>query len=238
LLQGIAKNGFLITLDRNNDQKKVVKKMKRILLTMVVLVAFPVVAMAGITGSSHDFSDDAWSAVGGTNTKCEPCHTPHNGNLAVTDAPLWNHTLTTASGFTPYGAGFDMEAATGDPAGISLLCLSCHDGATALDSFGGADGPGPTYITGVANFGTDLSNDHPISFTYNDAMAGTDGELHPPTTTSSGLGAEINDDMLFGAGNDQLECASCHDVHNSAGLSSLLRITNAGSALCTTCHNK
>jgi len=35
-----------------------------------------------------------------------------------------------------------------------------------------------------------------------------------------------------------LKCASCHDVHNTAGVAKLLRIANTSSALCTTCHIK
>lgn len=36
-----------------------------------------------------------------------------------------------------------------------------------------------------------------------------------------------------------VECASCHNPHGSgAGLATFLRISNAASALCTTCHNK
>ena len=47
--------------------------------------------------------------------------------------------------------------------------------------------------------------------------------------------------MLFGtAGSRTMECASCHDVHNTASASNqnLLLISNTASALCLTCHNK
>ena len=129
-----------------------------------------------------------------------------------------------------------MQAAVGDPAGVSLLCLSCHDGVTALDSFGGTAGTVP--LSGSANVGLDLSNDHPISITYNAALVALDSELHDPTLTTSGLGANIDDDMLEGAGNNLLECSSCHDVHNTANVANLLRKSNVQSALCLTCHNK
>jgi len=105
-----------------------------------------------------------------------------------------------------------------------------------LDSFGGSTGS--TFISGDANFGTDLSNDHPVSFTYNNALATADGGLHPPTTQSSGLGGTISADMLFGTASDQVECASCHDVHNAANIPALLLKPNTGSALCLTCHAK
>ncbi|MFC2168705.1 cytochrome c3 family protein [Acidobacteriota bacterium] len=186
----------------------------------------------GITGSAHDFSGDSWS--GGQ--ICIACHTPHNA-LSATDAPLWNHTETGAT-FTQYTSPTGtLDATVGQPGGISKLCLSCHDGVTALDSFGGA--VGTTMIasvgTGAGDFGTDLSNDHPISFTYDSALAGTDGELHDPATASSGLGGTIADDMLFSG---SMECSSCHDVHNAYAFSNLLILDNGGSALCLTCHDK
>lgn len=213
--------------------------MKKALFILLSLsVAAGLYALIG--GSAHDFSDgtgfnaDAWNN-GTSGQLCQPCHTPHNGDATITDAPLWNHTESTQT-FVNYGAGYDMQAAVGDPAGVSLLCLSCHDGVTALDSFGGTAGTVP--LSGSANVGLDLSNDHPISITYNAALVALDSELHDPTLTTSGLGANIDDDMLEGAGNNLLECSSCHDVHNTANVANLLRKSNVQSALCLTCHNK
>jgi len=59
--------------------------------------------------------------------------------------------------------------------------------------------------------------------------------LFPPTTTNSGLGSTIDNDMLF---DGKMECASCHDVHNRFGVSGLLKMSNVNSELCLTCHNK
>ncbi len=194
------------------------------------LIGLPTVAFAQIASSLHNFGGSSWNPG---DEICAVCHTPHNA-LAVTDAPLWDH-ASTAAAFTPYSSG-TLDATVGQPAGVSKLCLSCHDGTVSLDSFAGVTG-GTDFITGAALFGTDLSNDHPISFTYDDALAITDPGLKPPTTTASGIVANIDDDMLFGAGNDQLECASCHDPHN-AGISKLLIKSNSASALCLTCHDK
>lgn len=177
-----------------------------------------------IVGSAHDFSGDAWSG----NQICIVCHTPHNGDTSVSDAPLWNHTLT-ASVFTLYNNG-TLNATPSQPAGVSLLCLSCHDGTVALDAFGGAAG-GADFLTGGASFGTDLSNDHPIAIPY-----AADPNL-VASTQPSGIvgGSTIEADMLF-SGN--VECASCHDVHNGYGFNKLLVKSNNGSALCQTCHAK
>jgi predicted CXXCH cytochrome family protein len=211
--------------------------MRRIFgLTVGLLLVCGLASAQSIVGTAHDFTDTGW-----TGEICLPCHTPHNAyNFAPAPdgtnelVPLWNHTQTT-SNFTVYSSPSGTLNATDltQPAGVSRACLSCHDGTVALDSFGGATGG--TTIDGEANLGFDLSNDHPVSFTYDNALAGADGELHPPGTTNSGLGGTIANDMLF---NNQMECGSCHDVHGTPGLPAFLIKTNAGSALCLTCHNK
>ena len=35
-----------------------------------------------------------------------------------------------------------------------------------------------------------------------------------------------------------VECTSCHDPHNEAGVPHMLVMNNAGSALCLSCHRK
>jgi predicted CXXCH cytochrome family protein len=182
-----------------------------------------------IVGSAHDFSTKGWNTTGEI---CVVCHTPHNADVSVTDAPLWNHQITAAT-FTVYSSS-TLDATVGQPDASSKLCLSCHDGTVALDNFGGTT-TGTNFIGGGALVGTDLSNDHPISFLYDAALATTDGTLYDPTTTSSGLGGTIDQDMLIGS---KLQCASCHDVHNGSGVQPLLRKSNANSALCLTCHQK
>ncbi len=204
-----------------------------------LFVAFCVLTMATgvfatIVGSGHDFSGLGWA--GGE--ICLPCHTPHNAKLAPDDlVPLWNHDVT-ASVFTVYSSptGTLNAGPLGQPAGVSKACLSCHDGSVALDAYG-TNVPVPTWIAAAYDLGTSLINDHPISFTYNTALATADGELWDPAATASGLGGTIQNDMLFA---DQMECASCHDVHNTVcpACASLLVKDNAASALCLTCHNK
>ncbi len=198
----------------------------KILLIAVGLGAGWSANAQNIAGSAHDFSGEAWN---GSGEICLPCHTPHNALSTL--VPLWNHD-TSASTFTLYSS-VTLDATVGQPSAASLACLSCHDGTVALDSFGG--NTGNVFIGGGDNLGTDLSNDHPVSFTYDAALATLDGGLHDPSTVNSGLGGTIDADLLLGA---KMECASCHDVHNSSGLAGLLRIDNAASALCLTCHDK
>jgi predicted CXXCH cytochrome family protein len=180
----------------------------------------------GISGSAHDFSGASWNDTGEI---CAPCHTPHNA--MGTTVPLWNHDTSEAI-FTLYDSP-SLDATVDQPGSASLACLSCHDGTVALDSFGG--NTGTIMISGEANLGTDLSDDHPVSFVYDAALATADGGLHNPVTTGSGLGDTIDEDLLLAT---RMECSSCHDVHNATGLEGLLVKDNAGSALCLTCHDK
>ena len=202
------------------------------LLVFFVCVLLSTGLFAVITGSAHDFQASGWA--GGE--ICLPCHTPHNAKTGADNlVPLWNHDVT-ASVFTVYTSptGTLDAGALGQPTGVSKACLSCHDGTIGLDAYG-SNPPVPTMIGGAFNLGTDLGNDHPISFTYNTALATADGELWDPAADPSGLGGTIQVDLLFA---DQLECGSCHDVHNTAAVAKLLRKSNAGSALCLTCHDK
>jgi predicted CXXCH cytochrome family protein len=210
------------------NRRNAMRRLNRILVTtaaIVVLVGLPVAAWAGISGTAHDLSASA-----GGGQICVVCHTPHNA-IEPTAGPLWDHTLTAVTDYGAYTS--DTLTATdvdGDPGSTSLLCLSCHDGTVAVDAFGGAAGSG-NIGTGAANLGTDLTDDHPIGFTYSTTLATTDGGLIDPTT--------LTDIELFGASDDQLECASCHEVHDNAN-SPFLRVSNTtpASGLCLTCHIK
>ena len=203
------------------------KKLK-LFLALILASMFTSLSYAQITGSAHDFSGLSWNTTGEI---CIVCHIPHGAITGLTDAPLWNHKISVAV-YTLYSSS-TMNAVVGQPDGSSKLCLSCHDGTVALENFSGNVG-GTHYTTGSFNLGTNLSNDHPISFTYDAALATADGGLYNPVTQNSGLGGTISHDLLIG---NKMQCSSCHNVHGSA-YSSLLVKDNTGSALCLTCHNK
>lgn len=208
------------------------------LKSLLLICGFALVsqlALAQIAGTAHDFELAAWNP---TDEICVVCHTPHNADLTVVDAPLWNHEVT-ATTFTLYSGTSTFNAGVlgtiTQPDGSSKLCLSCHDGTVAIENFG-AQAAGTNFMATInadADFGTNLSDDHPISFTYDAALVAADGELWP-IATSSGLGGTIEADMLFSG---KVQCASCHDVHGT-GIDYLLRKSNSGSALCLTCHDK
>jgi predicted CXXCH cytochrome family protein len=214
-----------------------------------------------IVGSKHDFSlsVNAWNWSTPVTAQlqgqiCRPCHAPHNSNggqlggQGLTNSgsfgPLWDHSLSSAT-YTIY-SGYNFSrpdkneggATIGTPDGSSKLCLSCHDGTVALANFrtfsAAATGTMASFNGGASNLGTDLSTTHPVSFTYDATLATNDHKIWDPSTTASGVhGGTIDADMLeYG----KVQCISCHDPHNGAGVNHLLIKSNVGSALCFTCH--
>ena len=107
---------------------------------------------------------------------------------------------------------------------------------------------------GIDFIGTDLSNDHPIGMAYcgggqtssgsnagcsdqdfNGAISGLGGMFEVGT---SAAGTKTNM-RIYGTtlGTATVECGSCHDPHTDAA-NTFLRKSNAGSAVCLTCHIK
>lgn len=217
----------------------------------------------GIIGTDHDLSSatygDAQSRI------CVFCHHPHN---AVVDAnltynPLWNHAVTTNAGsFTAYNNGIAppstgrhaLNATLGQPGGVSLLCLSCHDGSVALNAYSAisndpTSGAGDQTLTAASSaiigVGGDLSNHHPIGFDYA-AVSAADPEIEVKEanwvengTTGAGPTGNIGltiEDTLYGG---KFECVSCHDVHNTQNTGEkFLWVSNDSSLFCMTCHLK
>lgn len=215
-------------------------------LTAILLIAgllgWTASGMAGIANTKHNLSvsgpiTNTYKATSETQI-CVFCHTPHNANPA---APLWNHTLSTQT-YTPYSSNTLVTAAPGQPSGTSKLCLSCHDGTVALGGVQNLPFGHQTAgtITGLdlllgssANLGTDLRNDHPVSFNYDAALAVANPELVSPAS----LTGKIKPDS-----DGQLQCSSCHDPHSETNPKFLhVGYTDGGgygSPLCLTCHNK
>jgi len=208
-------------------------KTMKLLFTLLFVAGFAAVGSGQtIVGSAHDLSGASWNTSDSSQI-CIVCHTPHNamsiGSMA--SAVLWNHDTSTTAYQT-----YTSTTLTGtftDISGVSKLCLSCHDGTISLADFGGATGGAGNRITGTGLLGTDLRNDHPVSISYDVADLG----LNALATSVTGAGTDVStvSDLLF-SGN--VECASCHDVHNGNGIASLLRKDNTGSEFCLDCHNK
>ncbi|WP_431858422.1 cytochrome c3 family protein [Azospirillum sp.] len=174
---------------------------------------------------------------------CVFCHTPHAATKDAQGAaagPLWNRKLSTQT-YTPYSSSSLDATGLGQPGGSSKLCLSCHDGTLAIgqisvlngkpnqtatmqgtstcaDGSAGCMPVGSGATSGYTRrLGTDLTNDHPISFTYDDALATRDGELRTPT--QSGGAPRLIDSRAIGyrptlpLENGQMQCTTCHDPH-------------------------
>ena len=206
----------------------------RVCLLIFLLAASGSIAFSQkIAGSAHDFSGAGWS--GGE--ICLPCHTPHNADTTEPDAPLWNHAVTSAV-YTLYDSP-TMDETPEQPQGNSKLCLSCHDGTVALDSFGGSTGS--TFIDSAADLTTDLSDDHPVSVYWSHQTGlgpggGGGGGAAYCTNCHGAHGPDPPDRLPFF--DHYVECSTCHNVHNGTGYAHLLRKTLAGSELCLECHLK
>jgi hypothetical protein len=233
--------------------------MKKSLILLVGLISICLLAgvvFAAVSGTPHDLRSGSADEI------CAFCHTPHSAASPTLTGPLWNRSQATQS-YTPYSsATFDMGPAA-EPKYGSGACLTCHNGVTA----GLVNYPGPgsiananytfqmgagqyttTYAT-WANLGIDLSNDHPVGFTYAPALDNT--------TDNNGFPATIPTQFrLFGASKNQFECGTCHAVHHTpaaayttnvwdntnkthtstTGQVYFLRSSNTASALCNACH--
>jgi len=224
---------------------------------------------------------------------CVYCHHPHNADAATGDtggqsgtkaaigsySPLWNRNLSTQV-FAAYSNGSMMDSsATGSVtgtdkrhvlnagsnklSGVSLLCMSCHDGVVAMNAYsqttGSQEGAGTNnasrVITGTAAFKGDMSNHHPMGFSYQTVQT-ADKEIAATTTVMVPSAADIASsnpnaaltgtvtigDLLYGSvSGPTFECVTCHDVHNTAnapGAERFLWRSNNQSNFCLTCHLK
>lgn len=223
--------------------------MKKTLLAIALVALLSAPAVAQIAGTAHDLS-----TFTNTTEVCVFCHTPHDSLVqaprATNQYPLWNHQLSVAGPFLVYdsvtmeqhppSAGYDDF--NGNDNTSTALCMSCHDGTVAVNLLQNGPGPGdvdPTLTgnspgggvdqadglldNGPAFLDVDLTNDHPVNLDYATSFA-TDTEL---VAAAGGL-------TLFGG---RIQCATCHDPHDDTN-GMFLVVSNAGSALCTTCHVK
>jgi predicted CXXCH cytochrome family protein len=200
-------------------------------------------ASGQITGSAHDFTQYAWNP----GEICKPCHIPHGGNWQA--GKLWNHTLPADGQTYNLYQGTGTTAYTTDYTGFdatSRLCLSCHDGTVALDSFGGTTTGGTTFLTAAdpEYIGTDLRNDHPIGSRAIYDTTGTSTSFHPQNASHSVVGSAGTlrlrswTDPSDGTTKYVVGCKTCHNPHRTAGAEHLLNFSNVNSQLCLTCHIK
>lgn len=197
----------------------------------VILVALATIvpAAASVRDSLHNLSASGPGTVKAASADrvCEFCHISHS---ASAEGALWGRGGSTAA-YIPYSSSTAV-AQPGQPTGTSILCLSCHDGTIALGEVLNRGTP-YTMAGGVTTMppgtglqGTDLSDDHPISFEYSAGLASENGELAMPGTVSNQLPLDLN---------GELQCTTCHNPHDSP-FAKLLRMPEIGSQMCIECH--
>ena len=212
----------------------------------------------GTIGSVHDMTTFANAMSDSMGRVCVFCHVPHHANVQA--GMLWSKPTNeeVKSGLKPYTwtAPQNMTIKQDlDPlVGPSRLCMSCHDGATAIDVHG-------TAMPAQGVISTNLNFMHPIGFSYDDAMAARGAnELAEKTEhyassliiseTPGRYNEVIRDSPLpieatlyLGS---VLTCVTCHDVHNKHNVSPdagheynyLLWAKEEKSLICLTCHKK
>lgn len=231
-------------------KKSITKTMLLVMIAALSVMMVAQIAKAAISTTKHNLSTSGTgtvkAAAGQTDQICVFCHTPH---FALTGgAPLWNLTLTTQS-FTTYGNTMAGTAWT-TPSGISKACLSCHDGATAVNSLANmpgatkagtvtmvvntVDGDNSLLVGSTANLGLNMADDHPVSIIYTTGTA----SVRAPTGTNTSVAKVLTASTVSGtSGTSKVECASCHNPHDNAN-TPFLRLSNAASGLCLACHVK
>ncbi len=172
----------------------------------------------GVTGSAHDFSDPARGGGGA----CNACHVPHIQSLRPTTQP------TTQPSFEMYRIPEQRQVFVPGrftPGPTSLICLGCHDGTVATSTVGSSH----ALLAGVREgFGLPEGvawRDHPIGVPYSN-----DRREFRPESFVRRRGIALPD--------GRIECISCHDPHNAAGVPGMLVMSNRRSALCLACHVK
>lgn len=159
---------------------------------------------------------------------CIFCHTPHE---ALPTAPLWNRNDPTTT-FSIYPSGGSMQSMPGQPDGSSRLCLSCHDGTSAVGlvrnpnqtfAMSGVSVSGALPATSASNLGTSLADDHPVSIV--------------PSLQDPEIALPSDGDAVQLDASGKVQCRSCHNPHDNSIGHFLVRTTESGD-LCITCHPK
>jgi hypothetical protein len=221
----------------------------------------------GILDSRHNMGNWGvhWTANnadsnGGTSEVCVFCHTPHHG-ASANHQPLWTKAVTAGSSYTSYGTTLAGTSVYGSACTVSLACLSCHDGAGAVDNLINAPGKGNgsagnnTTATNFdwtftedgntindflsstrLNLGTDLSDDHPTCVPYTAGVA----SLRATNTVISTI-VMTNSVLSSGSANSS---SSRTDTRNRWGVqgtinlgASIADLLRGGQVECSSCHD-
>jgi hypothetical protein len=216
-----------------------------------------------VAGDCVEASPDGATGWNASREICRVCHVPHRHGRALIESRLWNHELSNATSYTIYDVAYSssIDGTTSQPQGKALLCLGCHDGSTALDSFDEYTATAAftiedysgEYKYGLGTGTIDIRGEHPLSIEYNvtkdPGLNAITDDMGPSTETT------IEDVLEDIGGVDLVQCSSCHDVHDTTDRAMagtpLLReyqvpyeadgtpiVGATESGLCLTCHDK
>jgi len=226
-------------------------------------------------GNKHNMSSAAThgrphalpTASGGTDQICIFCHTPHS---AAPESTLWSRPEPNTTSFPLYAQPLaikgdvpgkldatapsrskytNTDPAVTYPNGASRMCLSCHDGVTAIgilrDNTTIAMVGGQDFVTNytvgadVHKPVIDLSTSHPVSFVYTstvlaDVLAARGANTYQLPDTADAIDTPL--DSQF-----RMQCTTCHDPHNDTRVAvgyPFWRQTsgNPYSDVCNACH--
>lgn len=177
-----------------------------------------------VATNKHNLSSNSSNTVRATSDTriCVFCHTPHG---ASAQSALWNRKDPSTASFPLYAsvtvdiknipaAQYDNSDPATYPNGATRMCLSCHDGVSAVGEV--LSGLEPMTSQIALTFATlnaagstavvDLATSHPVSFVYN-------ATVQTAINTAEGganyklPGAVPLDSM------ERMQCTTCHDPH-------------------------
>ena len=202
----------------------------------------------------------------GTDQICIFCHTPHS---ATPDSPLWSRPDPATSSFPIYGNPLVIAGSLGNnpatqrshsqyntaalyPNGASRMCLSCHDGVTAIGLLNDSTTINMLGGTNLVSYNStspaiiNLSTSHPISFVYDSlVLADLVGFTTGLGSEKYGAGSYVLPDGTVDTpldGQSRMQCTTCHDPHDDTrgGLFPPFWRQNTGSTpyddVCDACH--
>jgi hypothetical protein len=199
--------------------------------------------------------------VGKTASVCGECHDVHKAPDPTRGPLWVHAPSANANSYKTYDqAGSETFNALGLAVSLgtsSKACLSCHDGTVGINqqlkigldgtvnakltTLGNTNGTASGLVLVPAGFvlavgGSDLTHVHPIGISYDAAVTALNAlnpdvaELNPKSGKFLTSNLQIQS-QLKGPGQTQMECSTCHDIHNTRNIPH-------GQSLCLSCHNK
>ncbi len=215
----------------------------------------------GINSHPHNLSSSSTATIHSSTEDriCVFCHAPHGTSAK---GPLWNRTDPigpNGDGTFPLyanaepgllanaAAKYDNSDPELYPNGSTRLCLSCHDGVTAIAEVingGDLDASLGNMTTEGSSMIIDLSRAHPVSFVFTQAIADAIYNDSPDVIKPNFDLTSMLPGLLDSQG--RLQCSSCHDPHTDTFDSGVYDLpmwrhytgnaTNDYNDTCESCH--